>query len=329
MIGVDRNPNAVGKFFVEVFYNVPDAYSQKYIDSLLDICLNENVNVVLPQTTKEIEVLSKHLKMFKDKNIRIGVSPYKAIRVANNKALLLNMFKDLGLPCPKFRVVQSARELVAIVEEFGYPENPVVVKPPLSNGMRGFRILMEDYWDVRKFLEEKPDGVVISLGDLRKILEKGEVWPTLLVMEYLPGKEYTVDAFQGEKTFVAIPRVRQAIRSGISFAAVIEQREDLVYQTRKASEALGLRFSFGFQYKEDAEGVPKVLECNPRIQGTMVASSLAGVNLIWFSVRELLGQPVEPEYIASKLNALKGKRTAFYRYWGGVGVIDDMVTGII
>jgi len=329
LIGVDNNVNAVGKYFVDAFYPVPRANEEGYLEQLMYICEVENVQVIIPQTTLETEFLSVHKPYLEAIGIKVLTSSAEAIRVANNKALLLSLFSSLGLPYPKFRVASSKDELLKAAEELGYPHNPVVVKPPVSNGMRGFRILMEDYWDATKFLEEKPDGVVISLGELSRILSRGPQWPTLIVMEYLPGAEYTVDVFRGEKAFVAVPRLRQVVRSGISFVTVTELREDIVEQSRIASEALDLRLAFGFQFKMSNDGIPKLLECNPRIQGTMVAATFAGLNLIWFSVKELLGHPVEPEQISPVLSLLLEKRVGFYRYWGGVGVLDESVLGVL
>lgn len=140
-------------------------------------------------------------------------------------------------------------------------------------------------------------------------------------MEYLPGAEYSVDAFIGEKLELALPRLREKIRSGITFRSRSDFREDLSRHTLELARHLGLRFAFGFQFKLDAHGTPKLLECNPRIQGTMVASVFSGANLIWFGVKELLGEPIEPKQVSLK-------PACFYRSWGGVGVSGEFTEAI-
>jgi carbamoyl-phosphate synthase large subunit len=161
--------------------------------------------------------------------------------------------------------------------------------------------------------------VEISLDDLLGLLWRGDAWPELLVTEYLPGPEYSVDAFRGERLAVALPRRRDAIRSGISFeTTLLPERRDLIEPTLRAGEHLGLRYAFGFQFKEDANGVPKVLECNPRVQGTMVASVFGGFNPIWLSVEELLNEP--PTALPAPL-----RPATFQRFWGGLGIRDDEV----
>ena len=126
--------------------------------------------------------------------------------------------RRLGIPCPKYRLVSSLDSLIDHAEEFGYPQKAVVVKPPVSYGSRGFRVLRENTsWSVRRFLSEKPNATEISLDDLSKILSRDRAvdFPELLVTEFLPGNEYTVDAFIGEKAAIAIPRLRKEIVNGI------------------------------------------------------------------------------------------------------------------
>lgn len=314
-IGTDVKADVVGRYFVDVFYQVPPPESADYVERLQAICVREAVDVVIPQTTREIAVLSKHKADFEQIGARVMVAGAEAIELANNKARVLQVFAELGLPHPSYRVIHSADDLIDAASSLGYPYQPVVVKPPVSNGMRGFRILREGAWDARRFMEEKPRGVEISLSELIGILGRGS-WPELLVTEFLPGPEYSVDVFRGRHLQVAVPRLRRVIRDGISFETELDYRNDVIEYALAAAQRLGLIYAFGFQFKLDGGGVAKVLECNPRVQGTMVASLFGGVNIIWLAVKEVLGKP--PTALASEL-----RPATFYRYWGGVGVTEE------
>lgn len=321
VIGVDIETEAAGRFLVDKFFQVPAPEQPSYVERLLEICKQESIEIVLPQTTREISLLSRLKDLFKREGVQVMVSDFSAIEVANNKWALIEKFKELGLPFPEAKLSSGEDELVSHVHNLGYPERPVVIKPPVSNGMRGVRILQSEPWDVVRFLTEKPLGLEISLEELLRILRRGPCWPELLVMEYLPGPEYSVDAFIGSKLSIALPRLRQSIRSGITFRSRSESREDVSVCTLRAAESIGLRFAFGFQYKLDDRGVPKVLESNPRIQGTMVASIFSGANLVWYGVKELLGEPVEQ-------NGQRYQSASFYRFWGGVGIAGEFVDEI-
>jgi biotin carboxylase len=87
----------------------------------------------------------------------------------------------------------------------------------------------------------------------------------------------------------------------------------------RGAEELGLDGVFGFQFKESRDGSVMLLECNPRVQGTMVTSVLAGANVVWAAVNDALGRPplsIPAPRIGTRLR----------RYWGGV---DDAGTHIM
>lgn len=313
IIGIDMKDTAVGKYLVDSFHQVPSPQAADYVERLQTICREERLDVLIPQTTKETEFFAAHQHDFG--STKVLVSDAAAIAVANNKYELLKRFEQLGLPYPEYVLAKTREELIQAVQHFGYPEQPVVVKPPVSNGMRGFRILRENCWDTRRFLAEKPSGVEISLDSLLAIFGDAAEIPPLLVTEYLPGPEYSVDAFIGKTTEIAVPRLRQSIRSGISFENAIEFRRDMMDYTLEAGKNIGMHYMFGFQFKLDEAGVPKLLECNPRIQGTMVASLFAGVNIIWLGVKERLGEEIAPVPVE------KLQEVAFSRFWGGLGIM--------
>ena len=306
----------VGKYWVDGFHKVPPPEDRGYIEAINEICNLESIDVVIPQTTREIARLSKTVKRV---NSKVTVSPASAIETANNKYELVKVCQKIGIPAPRCRLVNSARELKDASEELGYPKSSVVVKPPVSYGSRGFRVLREGTtWNASRFLKEKPNAIEISLEEIISILSNDPVmdFPELIVSEYLPGNEYSIDAFVGEKVSVAIPRLRKEIVNGISFRTSLESRKDIMDYTLRAAKEIGLRFTFGFQFKLDSEGIPKILECNPRVQGTMAASVFSGVNVIWMAVREAIGEPVST--LPSSL-----MKSEFYRYWGGLGTFGD------
>ena len=301
---------------------VPEPESDEYLPTMREIAQKEHVKIILPQTTREIEVLSEHADIFRDSGIGVVVSSHESIRIANDKYLLLEKAKHAGIPCPAYVLTDSENSLRDAVKSFGYPEKKVVVKPRVSSGMRGLRIVTDQSGDVKHFLSSKPEGAEIRFDALCEILHHGS-WPELLVTEYVPGVEYTIDMFRGTRGSVVIPRLRERIRSGITFEARIDLRDDLIQFSSKLADILNLFYCFGFQFKLSSEGVPLLLESNPRIQGTMVVSVLAGCNMIYYSVLEALGKA--PEVDSVKIN----NNLKFKRYWGGVASDNDGFVGKI
>ena len=313
------NEDAVGKYLTDVFYQVPPPEEDDYIRSLERIVRDEDVDIIIPQTTREIFILAEHMDHFRSLGAEVVVSPAESIKIANDKYLLLKRAKQINIPCPRYYLTDSETTLREAAGLLDYPRERTVVKPRISHGMRGLRILSEESWNVEQLLSSKPEGLQTDLDSLVQILRRGK-WPELIVSEYLPGEEYTIDVFRG-RTTVVILRKRRSIRSGISFDAEVDLREDLIEYCTNLAVALNLKYCFGFQFKIARDGIPKLLECNPRVQGTMVASVMAGFNLIYYAVMEALGEPAAVD--GFEIN----NGTCFVRYWGGVGVSEGRVIG--
>lgn len=308
-VGTDINEEVVGKYLCHKFYRISKPSSEKYIPQLISICEKEKVDVLLPQNTAELSLLAEHKGNFEDLGTVVAISDKKSIDIANNKYELMKLAASVGIPAPRFHLVDAWDDLVKSAEDLGWPERPVVIKPPVSNGMRGLRIIDETIDQRHLFFTEKPSGVYTKMESLEGLL--GSSFPSLLVMEYLSGDEYTVDLLQAEELTV-IPRRRDLIKTGITFNGTAEKSEEIIAFSQRLCRELGLRFAFGFQFKLDENGVPRLLESNPRIQGTMVLATFAGANIIYGAVQHALGEEV-PSF-----NVDWGTR--ILRYWGAVAI---------
>lgn len=322
IVSVDIKDGAVGRFLSDAFYQVPPPEDAVYIPVLKEIALREKVIVIIPQTTREIIALSEKKDFFGGHGIRVLVSSPEKIALANNKCAILGAAQACGVPHPRHYKIRTEAEFLPALHRLGYPEKKAVIKPPVSNGMRGFRIIADSAPDLNKFLSEKPDASQMDPEGLLKTLRAGN-WPELLMTEYLPGPEYSVDVFRSGDRILAVPRLRAGIRDGITFHARVEMRADLLKYSTDLAREIGLEYCFGFQFKLSEDGTPKLLECNPRVQGTMVVSTFAGCNMIYHSVMEALGEKTDLEGV----NIIDGLE--FKRFWGGLAVQDETFIGSI
>lgn len=318
IIGTDASDNVIGKYLCDKFYQIPVASHAEYITKLYSICEKESVNVVLPQNTAELIPLSKNKNKFESLGTKIALSDNVPILTANDKYKIMSLAKDIGVPVPEFHLANSFDELLNFSEILGWPEKQVVIKPPTSNGMRGVRIISESIDLKESFYSDKPNNLYIHMEYLKSIL--GNKFPPLLITEYLPKEEWTVDVLNGDDITV-ITRTRDIIRSGITFEGTCKKNDQIIEYSKKLSKEIGLKYAFGFQFKLDENNTPKLLESNPRIQGTMVLSTLAGANVIYGAIKYALGEKV-PEFDISW-------GTRIIRYWGGLGIKDDVILGLL
>ena len=297
VIGVDARKNAIGSFLADKFAVIPEAKDKNYISSLLKTAKKFKADVILPTNTAELITLAENKDKFEKAGIRVSISEAEHIKVANNKYLLM---REAGVPVPEFYLVKSLREFKGAVKKL----KKVCFKPPISNGQRGFRIIKENTF--KDVFEEKPAGTTISMKEVCSILKKK--FPELLVMEYLPGKEYSVDILADNgKSIVVIPRTRDYIKAGISFEGTTVNHKKIIEYSEKIIERLKLNGNIGFQFKEDKNGIPKLIECNPRLQGTVVINTFAGANLVEMAVRLALGEQVKKPKVKWGLKMI--------RYW--------------
>lgn len=318
IIGVDIRKDVVGKYLCDSFYQIPRPTESSFVHTLCDICRKEKVDAILPLVEDELPVLSAYQETFNRQGTKVAISERRALELSISKYNLMQISKELDLPTAKYYLVSTFEGLEKGLEELGWPDKSVVVKPPISSGMRGLRIVKEFFDGKETFYTEKPSGIYLRKDELRDIL--GNSFPELLVMEFLPGREYSVDILAANYT-VIIPRTRDFIRTGITFDATVEKNQEIIGYAKKLAGRLGLKYAFGFQFKLDANNTPKVIECNSRIQGTMILSTFAGANIIYGAVKHALGEEV-PEF------KIKWG-TRLLRYWGGIAVINGKTVGEI
>jgi carbamoyl-phosphate synthase large subunit len=305
----DADPSAVGRWLHADFYTIPPAHDETFIDSLLALCRHKNIHVLMPLVTRELLPLSRHAQEFESAGVKLLTSSTESLEVANNKSRLYQFLEWRGIPVPAYRVVADLPSFHSALQELGYPGSQVCFKPSEANGSRGFRIISDQINELDLLFNHKPSSVYLSAQEALRILGSGE-FPELLISEYLPGEEYSVDclAQHGEAVLV-IPRLRKKMINGISVQGEINRDESIIDYCTQIIRQLGLHGNIGIQVKRSEKGQFLILEINPRVQGTISAILGAGVNLPLLAIKQELGLPIEPDELHVKWG------THFSRYW--------------
>jgi carbamoyl-phosphate synthase large subunit len=310
IIGMDIVSDVPSKALLDKFLVGPKASDPHFIEDCLKLCTTEKVDVILPMVSMELPKFSKHREQFKRIGTKVSVSDYHPLLQAMNKGTLIQALKETGIPVPRSITVNTVMALREAIYALGYPQQPVCMKPTVTDGSRGFRILDSKKDRLELLFYEKPNSVYLSETELFDILKDSSDIPETIVMEYLPFEEYSVDilAKHGE-VMIAIPRLREKIADGVSVKSVIVKEDDVIDYASQIVKELGLHGNIGVQIRRDIHHQPKILEINPRIQGTIVHCTAAGVNLPYLAIKLVKGLPISQE----ELNVLWGTRMA--RYW--------------
>lgn len=309
VITADANEGAYGQYLSADFVRIPPGDDPLFTDRLLQIARERKVAVILPLVTRELVPLALAREAFEKEGIHVMVSPAASLEIANNKSRLYEFLEWRGIAVPPYRVVETVEQFRQAVEELGYPAKPVCFKPSVANGSRGFRIISDTVDELHLLLREKPGQLYISLDDALRILSGG-TFPEMLLAEYLPGEEYSVDclSLHGEPVLI-VPRLRKKMINGISVEGEFVEQKEIISYCGQIIRELKLHGNTGIQVRADANGAFRVLEINPRVQGTISAGLGAGINLPLLAIKQELGWPIRPEELAVQWG------TRFSRYW--------------
>lgn len=291
LIGADMSDDPTMLQMFDAYYPVPRGDDPAYIDTVFDICIKEMVDIVLPIMSVELEAFAENKKKFEEAGVKVSVSDLPALKIANNKLELLSYMKQRGIPCAEFSSANTVEEVKNAALSMGYPKVPVCVKATQGSGSRGFRILDASKSKFDMLFHHKPTSCYISLEELLEILAEGKELPELMVMEYLPGAEYTVDLLADRgKVLYNCCRKSSAMENSIMIDGVIESKESVLAICEKVVKELKLDGNIGFDIRERADGTPIIMECNPRITAGIPFFFAAGINLPYLCVKKMLGE---------------------------------------
>jgi len=218
-----------------------------------------NIDMIFPTMDEVIAVLKKNEA---ELDCYVISSSYHTAQIAYSKSATYKILAD----AVKIPAVYNSGENI---ETF-----PVFVKPDKGYGSRGTRVI----WNREEF-----DKWSENPGDN-------------LVLEYLPGQEYTVDCFtdKGGNLKFAGPRIRKRISGGISVNTVIvEERDRFIEFADKINNTLELRGAWFFQVKEDKKGDLTLMEVACRFAGSSAIFRCRGVNFPLLTIFDALDYDVE------------------------------------
>lgn len=291
IVGVDMNPAAGCRDLVDAFYVVPAASEDSFIDEVYSVAVKESVDVVVPIVTKELLKFSCAKSQFAEAGIKVCVLEPEQLDVVNDKAALLEFCRDNGLPTPSFKVALTAEQVEEALEDLGCADRPVYVKSALGNGSRGVRYVDPTCSKYDRFFNQKPDSAMMSKKEIMDALKERDEIPKMIVMEALPGVEYSADVIgdHGKVAYLAI-RKSPVVRSSITLESTIVDDPHIRELCAAVVERLCLHGNVGFDFRENAAGIPRLMEINPRLTATVVLNAAAGINFPYLGVKQALGE---------------------------------------
>jgi carbamoyl-phosphate synthase large subunit len=248
----------------------PTENEKKYVEQLLYLCEQNNINLIIPVIDPEIYILSKYKEQFSKKRITVLVSDEEVLEICYSK---VKMNKFLADNC--FNVVKTFVDIESFIKAFEREEIrfPVFIKPILGSG--------------------SVDSIKVkNESELRAFFREG-----MIIQEFLEGQEYGVDTFVDDAGIPVRVVVKQKIsmRSGETDKAVTVKNDNIQNEVIKLMKVLK---PYG-PIDTDVIQTPKeifIIDLNPRFGGGYPATHMAGISFIELAIRLTQKQRILPEF---------------------------------
>ncbi|MFO8021532.1 MAG: ATP-grasp domain-containing protein [Perlabentimonas sp.] len=274
VIAANSEPITAGMIVADKSYVVPGVSSPKYIPKLLEICKDEKIKMVVSLFDVDLLFLSKERDKFIKQGIQLVVSDSWVIEIANDKWKTNNFLKEKSLATPRTFLSMASAKRALYEDEVNFP---LIIKPRW--GMGSLSIFKADNERELSFFYN------FAQKNIKKsylnILSQEELGGSVIIQEYIDGKEYGLDVFndlEGNylKTFV---KEKLAMRSGETDIARVIEDPRLTALGSILANHFRHRGNMDVDVLENKSGELFVLEMNARFGGGYPFSHLAGANL--------------------------------------------------
>lgn len=285
----------------------PKIYDKNYIGFLLEYCIKNNIDVVIPLLDIDLLVLTKNKKLFASAGVRVIVSSKKVIEICNDKWNLYQFLKN-----NQFNTCETFIDLNNVFDclENDTIKFPLIIKPRW--GMGSISIYEVNNLEELTILYKKVKKEISS--SYLKYESAADFEKCVLVQEKINGQEYGLDIINDLDGIYqnTIIKKKLAMRSGETDCAITVENEDL--------QAIGLKISKKLKHigNMDADVFVNengifLLELNARFGGGYPFSHMAGVNLPKAIINWIRGNKIDSNTLKPKIGVLSQKNIELIR----------------
>ena len=268
-----------GSFAFERFVpNLPFVDQDGFVESIERICVEHQIDFIFPAHDSVVVTLARAAQEGQ-LSAQVITSPASTCDLCRSKRATYAFFAG------KLAMPRSFADISAVTSW------PVFLKPDVGQGSRGTHLAHNA--EQAEFHRRQD--------------------PSLLMLEYLPGEEFTIDCLtdrHGTLRFVGA-RERLTISNGISVYTRPVPNGEFMPLAETINQALPFRGMWFFQARRNAAGTPHLLEISPRVAGSMALYRSLGVNLPLLALHDAQDEDLE---ICLQEHGLELDRTLGNRY---------------
>jgi len=263
-----------------VVYPSPRQRPSEFVNFLFRELSCRSYQMLLPMEDETLDLLSQYRSELSHLTY-LPIVSFEKLQLARRKDKILRLAQNQGIPIPKTWFIGNISQLNELKYSLPYP---VVIKPQMSSGAVGISYpknpdeLMEQYLSIHQrfpypFIQERIPREGPGYGASFLLNEKGEVKASFVHKRL---REYPVTG--GAST------LRESVRR--------DDIRDMALTLLNALDWFGVAM---VEFKVDRrDGIPKLMEINPRFWGSLSLSISAGVNFPFLLYRMSRGENFKP-----------------------------------
>lgn len=254
-----------------------DTNEVKYAENLLEQCIKNEIDVLIPLMDFELLALAKHKRLFESNNIKIWVSEYDTILNCLDKKKNYYFCIENSIPIP-----ESWFSNYKI-------EKTIIKKKILGSGSVGLQ--------------------KISSNEEFSFIENEDMLQT-----FVSGREIGMDVFNDyEGNFVhACFREKILMRAGETDKARSFDSEVFMEYAKYISQIFRHVGNMDIDFIETTDGDIYFIDFNPRFGGGYPYTHLSGPNYLKYIIENSIGiKPEQPKFIKS-ITGMKGLKLYYY-----------------
>ena len=300
VVATDMQLSAPALQVADVKLQVPAVYDPEYVNITLDICKEQQIDVLLSLNDLELPILAENKARFEELGVKVIVSDPQVIDIAFDKYKTSQWVESLGLVAPKTYVrLEDVKKALAA----GEIEFPLFMKPRWGSGSIGLESIadMEELDIYYNLLMKKIKKTILATASV------GDEY--IMIQEKLTGSEFGLDIMNdlnGKNVGVSVKQ-KLAMRAGETDKAVTVDLPEVREMGRKIGEALGHIGNLDVDIMQRADGAYCVLELNPRFGGGFPFSYEAGVNMPKAIIQWVKGEEVDPQMLRPEYGRMFAK----------------------
>lgn len=264
LYGADMAGTAPALAYCDYTRKVCGMKEQNYIQELVDICIADKIDLVMPTIDTDLLVLSQNVDKFEAIGTKVLVSKPEKILICRDKNNTGDFFESCGLRAPK--TYNDYKEYNGSFPCFIKPKNG-------SSSINAFKV--KDVEELEVYANQVDDYII---------------------QPFVEGREFTIDIFcdfEGNPIFIT-PRERLQVRAGEVLKTQIYMDETMIDESKKLIEGFKTCGPMTVQLIQDkSTGVNYYIEINPRYGGGAPLSMKSGARSAEALLQLLCGKKVE------------------------------------